>query len=238
MKPNSPIIRLNWFALAFAITGCAVACAIQIFRHQEPTPSSPGAVTKIKTSAGVQSRLTQARTSNFSATQRTRSEARRQNPAGDLASTATMKILKVGGAPLPGMSPVISESQWRAQASQVEMEASRELDRLVGLLDLDSGQQDQVFSALAQQSRSWLPGMLTGRNESPTTPPATSSDVTAYLTADQQQILIQEEMDRQAWWADVIPQLLPPALPGDTLIVSEPTIAVKAFDDSEAPPEE
>jgi|GEM_PF-2672633 len=40
-------------------------------------------------------------------------------------------------------------------------------------------------------------------------------DIAAVLDADQQQTLVQNEMDRQAWWAEVLPQLLPPSLTDD-----------------------
>lgn len=56
--------------------------------------------------------------------------------------------------------------------------------------------------------------VVTPGSSSVTDPQTASSeaapDVTAYLDADQQQTLIEEEMDRQAWWAEVLPQLLPP----------------------------
>ena len=173
---------------------------------------------------------------------------------------------------------MVSEAQWQEQASRVEMEATHELDRLTGLLDLDSSQQNQIFTALARQSPNWLPGMVAGRdlmavasrpakpssgtlqpalpsstmtpaaNTTPTSPaiarnstpeksvtpisatsPASvpTSDVTDYLTPEQQQALIQEEMDREAWWACVVPQLLPPELPatksfdGDEVLLEE-----------------
>jgi hypothetical protein len=38
----------------------------------------------------------------------------------------------------------------------------------------------------------------------------------AYLNPDQQQTLIEDEMDRQAWWEELLPQLLPPQLQDGT----------------------
>ena len=145
---------------------------------------------------------------------------------------------------------LLSESQWRERAAKVEMEANHELDRLVGLLDLDPVQQNQVFSALAQQSPHWLPGMQAGtgqrtddavlaggktpgnakadqgrqvRNAGATAAGTTvgssdgsaqpaNVDLTAFLTAEQQQSLVEEEMDRQAWWAEILPQILAPTI--------------------------
>jgi hypothetical protein len=56
---------------------------------------------------------------------------------------------------------------------------------------------------------------------------STAVDLTAYLTADQQQSLVEEEMDRQAWWAEVLPQILAPTIPdGDDFVDSYPGIDV------------
>ena len=40
-------------------------------------------------------------------------------------------------------------------------------------------------------------------------------EVVDTLDSDQEQQIVQEEMDRQAWWEEVLPQLLPPTLGGD-----------------------
>jgi hypothetical protein len=40
----------------------------------------------------------------------------------------------------------------------------------------------------------------------------TPADLTAYLNADQQQSLIEDAMNREEWWAEVLPQLLPPTI--------------------------
>ncbi len=120
------------------------------------------------------------------------------------------------------------------------MEANHELKRLAGLLDLDSYQQSKVFSTLAQQSGSWLPGMQTGnpRSGNPTTA-ATAADVTAALNDDQRQTLMQAEMDRQAWWEEVLPQLLPPPLQVGGVLTSEPagdSASAPSAGDTNAPP--
>lgn len=41
-------------------------------------------------------------------------------------------------------------------------------------------------------------------------------DVMDYLSSEQQETLVQEEMNRQAWWEEVLPQLLPPSLSSDS----------------------
>jgi hypothetical protein len=118
---------------------------------------------------------------------------------------------------------VVSEAQWLAHAAKVERDANHELSRLVELLDLDSTQQEQVFALLARRSSSWMPGMQTSQDPLvgavDTVDGDASSeadDVMAYLNIDQQQTLIEEEMDRQAWWEEVLPQLLPPQLQDGT----------------------
>lgn len=135
----------------------------------------------------------------------------------------------VSGSPINSQGQVLSESQWRERAQQVEITANHELRKLSSLLDLDPVQQDQIFSALVRQSPNWLPGMTSGTttssanspsslpassssNTSSTSTAADSTDLTAYLNPEQQEELINEELNRQAWWAEVLPQLLPPAL--------------------------
>lgn len=116
-------------------------------------------------------------------------------------------------------------AEWTAQAARVELEATHELERLVALLDLTGPQQDHVFDYLARRSSSWLPGMRTGVGEastggdggspfqpsrSATGEESVASSVADFLTADQEQVLVEDEMDRQAWWQEILPQLLPP----------------------------
>ena len=116
-------------------------------------------------------------------------------------------------------------AEWTAQAARVELEATHELERLVDLLDLTGPQQDHIFDYLARRSSSWLPGMRTGGGEastggdgvspfqsslSPTGEESGGSSVADFLTADQEQVLVEDEMDRQAWWQEILPQLLPP----------------------------
>jgi hypothetical protein len=60
----------------------------------------------------------------------------------------------------------------------------------------------------------------------PATTPDPMDEIMAYLNPDQQDTLIQEEMDRIAWWAEILPQLLPPddvpAIDGGTPAVPAP----------------
>ena len=275
MKPIFPANSIQWLTLAAVVTSCAIACGIHIFHHPE-TAASP----KIKPAAGRGNRPSDS--SLVAAARRTRPALPAENQRLELANPTrkAVAMLKVAGAPPAGMNPVVSEAQWLEQASQVEMEASHELDRLTGLLDLAPSQQNQIFTTLARQSPNWLPGMVAGRDstaiasrpakrssgkhqptsalpsatgtpaaDTSSTSPAVAqnstpeqlvtrisatspasvptSDVTDYLTPEQQQALIQEEMDREAWWASVLPQLLPPALPatksfdGDEVLLEE-----------------
>lgn len=141
-------------------------------------------------------------------------------------------------------------AEWTAQAARVELEATHELERLVALLDLTGPQQDHVFDYLARRSSSWLPGMRTGGGEastggdggspfqpsrSATGEESVASSVADFLTADQEQVLVEDEMDRQAWWQEILPQLLPPevAAPvsaGTDEPTTPPLVAPKSFE--------
>lgn len=107
--------------------------------------------------------------------------------------------------------------------------------RLAQALDLTPAQQAGIFGVVARNSELWLPGMqvgggaTTGKIDQGEGALSEADQVMAYLDADQQQTLIQEEMDRQAWWEEVLPQLLPPDLP----VATEPAEEIKPFDGAE-----
>jgi len=141
---------------------------------------------------------------------------------------------------------VVSEAEWFARAAKVEQEATHEVRRLAQLLDLNADQQAGIFGVVARNSSSWLPGMQVGGAPLARTADGTVADpvlseadqVMAYLDADQQQTLIQEEMDRQAWWEEVLPQLLPPDFPTGVEPVpvpatGDPVPDTKPFDGAE-----
>jgi hypothetical protein len=69
-----------------------------------------------------------------------------------------------------------------------------------------------------------------GTDPDPAQSPSVTDEVLAVLDYDQQQALIQEELNRRAWWEEILPQLLPPELPaaglpnaGDTKAYEGPT---------------
>jgi hypothetical protein len=223
MKPS------RWIPLASAFAGGAVAFGIYIFRHPEPVRTAASDSPKTKAPAGERCHPYSKPAANHSEENGSQpaSMGERQHPVTPDPSPAdtTVENRKVGGSPQSGEGAVLSESQWREHAAKVEMAANHELKRLTGLLDLDAAQQDKVFSALARQSRNWLPGMQTGTSAASSTAASSTAasstaasstaassttNVTASLSATQQQTLVQDEMDRQAWWAEVLPQLLPP----------------------------
>ncbi len=71
--------------------------------------------------------------------------------------------------------PAPSRDELAARAAQVEVEASHELKRLVGLLKLNETQQDKIFEILAVNSPSWHPALaVTGglKNEISAVKPA------------------------------------------------------------------
>ena len=235
MKPS------RWLALAAAFAGCAVAYGIHIFGRQDESRPAVAATVKSKGATGERSRSSFKPASESATVGRARSESP--------SSVAVEESRKVIGSPALVRGNVLSESQWRENATRVEMEANHELNRLTALLDLDPVQQEGVFSALAQKSPYWLPGMQTGSGNSGVTTGTpgrasainkpgksdslklvqgrqtggngvsstassqqTPADLTAYLNADQQQSLIEDAMNREEWWAEVLPQLLPPTI--------------------------
>ena len=159
------------------------------------------------------------------------------------ATQREMEPRKIVGTPPRGGVGVVSEAQWLARAAKVETEANHELSRMTQLLDLDSTQQDQLFATLARRSSSWLPGMQPSRDSLGGGEAAVAGDVSseaddvmAYLNPDQQQTLIEDEMDRQAWWEEVLPQLLPPQLQDGTTTsdgTADPAPDTKPFEGGE-----
>ena len=204
--------------LASAITGCAVALGSYLMWDGGPEnrqQQSPG-VAKHPTVGDTRQdwrRTTEARHRRPETTvSRTRSRSDTATPRTIPAASA----LRVTGQPPQGE---VSEAEWFARAAKVEQEANREVYRLTQMVGLNAAQQAEVFGVFARNSSSWLPGMQAGGGVDQ---PAAGSGVSeadqvmAYLNADQQQTLIQEEMDRQAWWEEVLPQLLPPDFPTTT----------------------
>jgi hypothetical protein len=281
MKPSS------WLVLATAIAGSAVTYGIHILSKQDAARPVAAGEMKSKATALQRSRASFNSVAGLSEERRFRPDSQADQSVSP--SDGIPQPRKVMGSPTSAGGNPLSESQWRDQAAKVETEANHELNRLVTLLDLDAVQQDKVFSAVAQQSRYWLPGMQAGgsyrtTDSAPSTgnlastdaagqgrlagsnkrgasngtlavpqanPPAGSlvspvesspvgaPDLTAYLNADQQQSIIEDEMDRQAWWAEVLPQLLPPTIADgvqvDAALTGEadPAPETKEFDGGE-----
>jgi hypothetical protein len=216
MKPS------HWLVLASAVAGSAVACALYVLRHSE-SPRTAGAAPSQGRSPLVASGSSVA-PDGFAdkAGQRERPAAanRRAQASAPHHEAEPRKI--VGTPPRSGLG-VVSEAQWLDRAAKVETEANHELSRMTQLLDLDSSQQDQLFAMFARRSSSWLPGMQPSRDSLGGGEAAVAGDISseaddvmAYLNPDQQQTLIEDEMDRQAWWEEVLPQLLPPQLQDGT----------------------
>lgn len=219
MKPSHLI------TLATAVAGAAVACAICITHGQ---PTKPAASPATTTSA--HKNLVRPRATEISAIANHQSHD--QRATGDNLTTLDTPAQppRITRATSQRPARLLTEKQWLARAAKVETEANHELNRLTGLLDLNPNQQARIFEMVAKNSPSWVPGMTvhheTGVSNSntPTTTPTSSeaNDIMAYLNADQQQTLVQEEMDRQAWWEEILPQLLPPSLDHSSDIATQP----------------
>jgi hypothetical protein len=75
----------------------------------------------------------------------------------------------------------------------------------------DGGKTTSPSSQTNSESAGKLGENSTGAEAAPAL--AVNEEVMAVLDADQQQALIDEEMNRRAWWEEILPQLLPPELP-------------------------
>jgi hypothetical protein len=268
MKPK------HCLAFAAALAGCAVAYGIQLLggkQTERPQRSAKSPAMKERRALGFQPAADPA------GPQRVR-PASRQQPDRSVAAQAGISAPPVPRRNIEGApdrnAPLMPESQWRANAARVEMEANHELNRLATLLDLDPVQQEKVFASVARQSPYWLPGMLPGgvgrsndgasgqpltrdsnndkrpapgnnsitpANPAVITPgaapviadrssgPNEPADIAAFLNPDQAMVLINDEMERQAWWEEMLPQLLPP----DFGVVAAAAPDIKEFDGGE-----
>lgn len=225
--------------MASAVIGCAVALGLHTTSHRGGDAGSKdgGSTSKIlgrtasSTPAG-------ARHKGFA----TRSQHRAELAQGRVPQTSPRQVLpqRVGGSPA-NHSTVGTESEWFARAAKVEMEANRELCRLQDLLDLSPDQQQRIFGLLARQSEHWTPGMTAGKaNAAPLGDTGIPSDGTllAELDPTQQEALANEELDRQAWWEEILPQLIAPRLSqddstGESDLPAAGVPEVKEFDGSD-----
>ena len=212
----------HWFVLATAVAGSAVACGFYLLR--QPTASSVAGVGAVQEPSSVSSRRSLSASEGRRGLEHRKQASQNRRSTAESVATREPEPRRIVKSQEATGAPVVSETQWLARAAKVEQEANHELNRLSGLLELDSLQQDQLFALLAKRSAAWLPGMQTSRDTlGGTMTPVDSAvsteadDVMAYLSADQQQTLIQDEMDRQAWWEEVLPQLLPPQLSDGTV---------------------
>ena len=196
MKPARDIL------LGSSLLGCAIVLGAWVWLRNPPEPETPATAAE---SLPVHERKRPS----------TPAAAAPQRSAAD-AATLPATSFRVAGRPQASESP-LPEAEWFARAERVEREARRELDRLTPLLGLDAVQQARVFSSLARQSDAWLPGMRTlpgGADAGEIPHPLSPGDpLFDQLDLDQQAALLREEMDRQAWWEEILPQLLPPEFP-------------------------
>lgn len=231
MKPTTLL------TFAAAVTGCAVAYGVHVFfKGDGGRAQASGADQSV--SVATRSRSSFKPTGSPASDRRLRFES--QAAAATANASATSQTHKMMGSQTATGSNLLPESQWRENAEKVESVANRELDRLVALLDLDPSQQNQIFSILARQSPHWAPGMQIANSASPAASTQTpTEDLSTYLTADQQHSLVEDEMDRQAWWSEVLPQLTAPGISdgdtvaaagSETVVTAAPPPATKQFD--------
>jgi hypothetical protein len=178
---------------------------------------------------------------------KTAAEARIEERRATGGSSHASTTLPPANLPLVRNTQPITEQELRLRAAAVEQEANHDLKHLMGLLDLTETQQDRIFDSLVRHAPGWHPAMQTVGVAVPvdaaakipdasstgpaTAPTATGTESTpgnrndvldaiaAELTPDQQMELANAELERQEWWEEIIPKLLPnddiPGLPGD-----------------------
>lgn len=230
------------FILASVIAGIGLACGVYLSQQEDPLQAREAKPRAEQRVVGDPERSSLPRGSH------SLSERRKRPPLDNQSARELSKIRpspearKILGGPVHAGQAITPEAQWMAHAAKVEIEANHELDRLAALLDLEPKQQTQLFGLLARQSAHWLPGMQTGAESTSKSNAGTTEagDLMTYLNSDQQQTLIQDEMDRQAWWEEVLPQLLPPQFQEGTPspAVTDSAPDSKAFDDGDVPLEE
>lgn len=229
MKPGHLIV------LAAAIVGCAAAMTVYLMA----TDGSAVDTTSRQPAAQGRQAATNQLPPALSALQRPPRAHKKDAEKNRQIPESTNREFRVRGIPAGGSS--IDENAWFASAERVAREANRELEMLRESLDLSPGQERRIFDILARNSSSWQTGMITegpqgrrvpGDNPRFTNPADTSTPIVptepgdsgnfpvsvadavmGVLDFDQQQSMIQEELDRRAWWEEILPQLLPPDFP-------------------------
>jgi hypothetical protein len=218
----------QWFTLGTAIAACALASGIYL-ATQRGGPDAVNSRPAPDKAPPARSRTASRHTTAPVSADALRSAAR---PAPGSQPRATVHDpLRVTGSPPSGQRH-ISDAEWFARAAKVEREANHELAGMTESLGLTADQQRRIFGVLARGSAAWLPGMKTDVEPSPDA----STDPLDYLTAEQYDDAVQEELDRQEWWAEVLPTLMPPETDTGTAVPETPAVPdsppdSKAIDD-------
>ena len=225
--------------MASAVVGCAVALAFHTTSHRGENSSSESGIS-VNGGRGLAASSSQGAPAKNGVATRSQHRADVAQNKGSHTSPRPVLVQRVGGAP-SAQGTIGAESEWFAKAAKVEMEANRELCRLQDLLDLSPDQQQRIFGLLARQSEHWTPGMTAGKgNQAPVADTSLASDgpLLAELDPAQQEALANEELDRQAWWEEILPQLIAPRLSQDgsdedSSLPATGVPEVKEFDGSE-----
>ncbi|MFY7818643.1 MAG: hypothetical protein ACOVRB_09795 [Akkermansiaceae bacterium] len=208
MKPT------QWFILGTAIAACAVASGLFLATQRNGSEEANSATALDKAKPTRSRPALRSNTAPVS-TDSTRNAERLASQFD--SNTVVQEPMRVTGSPAPNQRQ-ISEAEWLARAAKVEREANHELALMTESLGLSAMQQQRIFDILARGSAAWLPGMQTGVDSSPDE----STDPIDYLTSEQYDSAVKEELDRQEWWAEVLPTLLPPETDTGTTIPETP----------------
>ncbi len=166
-----------------------------------------------------------------------------EHPSSSTASARRNLRSREAARPAPPRSPAMNpgsgdfaerrqhtRGDLERRAAQVEVEANRELERLIPVLGLSEAQQQRIFAVLVRHSAAFDPVMRVETAGETVFPEDDSyagatKDEELYAALDDEQQVVMEEYyeDQAAWWQDVVEQLVPDsAIPG--LAGSEPPI--------------
>lgn len=240
------IMARRTLILAFLLTAVVGGAGVQIWKitaraDGNDQGTAPAVAVKAKHKPA---RLPQAVPPPRSGT--TAAEARQELIRSNGSPGHALNPLSFANSPLGRPSQPISEPELQLRAAAVEQEANHDLKHLVGLLDLTETQQDRIFDSLVRHAPGWHPAMqavaiapvdatakIPDTSPTPLSPAPAASDteptlsdrskileaIAVDLTPDQQYDLATAELDRQEWWEEIIPRLLPesdtPSIPGD-----------------------
>lgn len=138
-----------------------------------------------------------------------RRESDRERPRSRTTSNrSSRERLELKGTATAHLTP---ENARRVQdiLRRTEREARTKLDSLSRKYDLSSNQRREIFPYILAHHDSAHPAMTVAGNALPAINPGTTleDNISPFLNSEQQDTLVEETLDSEAWWQDVVGQL-------------------------------